>query len=89
MVNLHFGMIVSTLVDNQANPSLFNSIGGQINLHGFGNDCFAIEYCIFEDKKIVLDCYRPFETSYELFTLEVDLEINGNYILEVCDKELG
>lgn len=74
-----------------------NSLGCQVRLYGFMNECFVVEYFVFKDRKIVFDCYRYCQPSkldgddyhWDLSTLEVDLHINGNYVVDVINVHTG
>lgn len=99
----------AAVMAQESENGLLNTLGCQIRLHTYSNGCFTVEYFVFDDRKIILDCYRyreeqkPSSSKYStydkhqshsqhywtLLMIEIDIEINGNYVVESINQHTG
>lgn len=48
----------ANFIGNQFSNGLLNAMGCQFKIHAFANLSYVIEFYVYEDKKIVYDCYK-------------------------------
>lgn len=100
------------MISSEVDTGLMNTLGCEVTLHTFNNKCFILEYFVYEDKKIILDCYQYkcfFDNTkiqienyqhygkgnqmiinhWEVSTLEIDIEINGHYVIDAIHSTNG
>ena len=99
------------MISSEVDTGLLNTLGCEITLHTFNNKCFIIEYFVYEDRKIILDCYHYRSIidnkgikisnyhdygknhniihNWEISTLEIDIQINGHYVVDAINSNTG
>lgn len=77
------------IMGGQAESGLLNTLAIQTRIHNYRNLNFIIEHFVYEDRKIILDCYQvkkkedksKEELEWDLVIIQIDVEINGHFVV--------